>query len=61
MTWWVVESRGMKLRYWVEDEGKPWRRRMVGRVGDPLLWGQGRFVFGGNEVSKETRCLEEHI
>ena len=31
----MVERRGTRLRNWFEDEGKPWRRRRVGRVGEP--------------------------
>jgi len=35
MTWCVLERRGMRFRKWKEEEGKPWRRRMVGLFDEP--------------------------
>lgn len=37
MMWWlpVVDREGIRLRYWWEEEGKPWRRRRTGAVGGP--------------------------
>ena len=35
--WYLGERRGMRLRYWCEEEGKPWRRRRVGWEGEPAV------------------------
>ena len=35
MMWYLCDKRGARLRYWFEDEGKPWRRSRVGSLGTP--------------------------